>query len=416
MSIAVDGRQFVDRTGQPFLWLADTAWNVALRDDEPAWAEYLDARAEQGFTVIQFVATQWRGCSRPVHGPVYETKGNRLVPNEAAFAKLDRWMQMIDDRGLIAAPVTLWANTPSCPGQALSEAQCVTLGKFMLDRWSQHPAAWLLAGDGDYRSSEVAERWKRIGRAVFADHPEAVATMHPAGLMWIADLFSDEPWYGFAGIQSGHGSDEHSLRFLQSESYATRWRDLKMPFVNLEPNYEQAIAYGTDDRFTDYHVRRAAYWSLLVAPPAGVTYGTNPIWIWAQQDGETAEGHGDFWKADHWRSGFDTPGTASMSVIRAIFERLPWPELRPGGELLFEQPGEIDPNRFIAVAATEDRSTVVVYTPTGDRAVLGLKGAIRAEQIDPRTGEGSEAALEGSDHGLSIAPPDSQDWLYVLRL
>ncbi|MBC8462481.1 MAG: DUF4038 domain-containing protein, partial [Deltaproteobacteria bacterium] len=133
--------------------------------------------------------------------------------------------------------------------------------------------------------------WQRIGRAVFGDNPRRLATMHPQGRHWIADEFRHEPWFGFNCYQSGHGFDERDLRWLckkqpTTSSYgegppATDWnKEPHHPNLNFEPNYEGHLPYGAKEPFDAHAVRRAAYWSLLVAPPSGVTYGAHGVWGW----------------------------------------------------------------------------------------------------------------------------------------
>jgi hypothetical protein len=56
------------------------------------------------------------------------------------------------------------------PGFALPEDQAILIARYMVARWQAHDVVWILPGDGDFRG-EKAEKWKRIGRAVFGDTP-----------------------------------------------------------------------------------------------------------------------------------------------------------------------------------------------------------------------------------------------------
>ena len=52
-----DNQRFLQTVdGQPFFWLADTAWELFHRASREEAIRYLDTRAAQGFTVIQAVA------------------------------------------------------------------------------------------------------------------------------------------------------------------------------------------------------------------------------------------------------------------------------------------------------------------------------------------------------------------------
>lgn len=415
LRISSNGRHLETANGRPFFWLADTAWNAALRGDAAEWERYLDTRAEQGFTVIQFVASPWRGCMSPRHGRIFEEVGGVVTFDEAAFEKMEEWIDLIADRGLVPAPVMIWDNNPQDRFFDWSEETCIEAGRLMIERWSRFEPVWILGGDGDYRSSEQLERWKRIGAAVFSGLDDVVATMHPCGATWVGDIFAQEPWYSFVGIQSGHGSVHYDLNFLLSGPYTRRWHEIRKPFINLEPNYEMAQSYVEGIRFTDYHVRRAAYWSLFSAPTAGITYGNNNIWVWAQADGEQAEGHGESWVAGTWTDGLETPGIEHLGSMRAILDDIGWVDLEPAPHLLARQPGWADPNEFISVAQKPGGWLVIAYLPVGGE--VWFDGTVpipdmEASWIDPRTGDVAECPIP--EQGKFTAP-DQNDWLLMLR-
>jgi hypothetical protein len=429
LSISGSGRHFVDQEGRPFFWLGDTAWNGALKATEEEWGRYLDARAGQGFTVIQFVLNRWRGADQPLHGRIFDLVGGQVVANEEALGWMDTYIQAIVDRGMVPAPVMFWTNNPKPYHQPedwmqqdlmnphFDEATMVEIGRQMVERWQKFQPLWILGGDGDYRGREFADLWRRVGRGIFADHPEALVTTHPCGATWVGDLYADETWYSFVGIQSGHGSSAYDLRFLTQGPYSYRWAEIRKPFINLEPNYEGAFSYQTKQPHTPFNVRRAAYWSMLGAPLAGLTYGTNSIWAWLRGDDESAEGHGDGWKGGPWSNWLDSEGIRQMSLMKTILESLPWTELLPADHLIAHQPGFEDPEAFLKAAALSDASVVIVYAPTGGSVSLQLphrERVSRAEWIDPRTGDRQPAGAEDGDR-LTYQAPDSRDWLLLLQ-
>lgn len=387
------GYYLTDENGSPFFWLADTAWNLWCRGTPEEWDEYLAHRAAQGFNTIQFVGGWWRGSMNPIHGRPFDLDGGKLVYNESAWESLDLLFEKIHGTGMVAAPIMLWTLTDIDPGQVLSEEQCIEVARRQVERWNAPNVVWLLGGDGNYTSPEAEARWKRIGRAVFGDREDVLATLHTSGVTWVGDAFAEEPWYKLATIQSGHGSVDDNLRFLVDGEYARAHERLKMPFLNLEPNYEDARSYIERKHLTAYHVRRASYWSLLVAPPAGVTYGIGSIWMWACQDGEIAENHDESWVGKPWREDLDTPGAHSMTVLRAFFEKLPWTRLRPAQELLVRQPGRVDLEAWQAIAATPEGDCFVAYTPKRNALRVDaskMKSGLTLYVVDPVNGEWSE--------------------------
>ena len=428
-SLNINGRHFVDSTGKPFFWLADTAWNGALKATEAEWARYLDTRAGQGFNVIQFVLNRWRGADRPLHGRIFDLVDGRIVADDAALEAMDRYLQAVVDRGMVPAPVMFWTNNPAPYQQKedwmqrditnpyFDEESMIEIGRRMVARWEHLHPVWILAGDGDYRGREFADLWRRVGRAVFAGHPDALVTTHPCGATWVGDLYRDEPWFKIVGIQSGHGTSEHDLRMLTQGPWSTRWQEIHKPFVNLEPNYEGAVSYHSGEPHTPFNVRRAAWWSLLGAPTAGITYGTNSIWAWLRGEDESAEGHGNGWKGGPWTNWLESEGIRQMTLLKAIFEELPWTDLRPADHLVDDQPGYKDAEAFIKAAALEDGSLILAYKPLGERISLQLPDPHRisaGEWIDPRNGDRQPARAEPGDR-LVYRSPDDRDWLLVLR-
>ena len=412
--VSNDGRHFTHGDGTPFFWLGDTAWNGALRSTEADWQRYLKTRREQRFTAIQFVTTQWRGATEVLPEPVFTTADGKIGLNLHALRRIDQRLSAVNEHGLLAAPVMLWALWKTDPGQSLPEADAIRLARYMADRWGAHQVVWFLGGDGRF-TGEAAPRWRNIGRGVFGDRPHRrPVTLHPLGGGWPLSDFAAEDWYDFVGYQSSHTARPERLRWMVGGPPASDWKQGRpRPFINLEPNYEGHPGAPGGTNFTPFHVRRAAWWSCLVSPTAGVSYGNNPIWVWNDEPAP-AEGHEGLGEIAPWEAGLETEGVQDMTLLARFFESGPWHRLRPAPDLLAKQPGESDPDRFVAAGATDDGKWVVVYTPTGGRIVLDgrrLKEGRRARWFDPRTGQFKEAAGEGD----AYPAPDEQDWVLEVR-
>jgi hypothetical protein len=240
--------------------------------------------------------------------------------------------------------------------------------------------------------------------------------MHPCGQSWVGKEFRGEAWFDFIGYQSGHGDSADHLRWLISGPPAGEWRtEPTLPVVNLEPNYETHPSYHNKRRFSDRGVRRAAYWSLLVAPTAGVAYGHNAIWLWAEEP-QVPEGHDNIGVVPPWHEGLDTPGVRSMTKMRRFFGSLPWWTLRPAPELLQAQPGTEDPRRFVAAAKTEGGEMAVVYLPKGGEFQLNAQALVLptdARWFHPRTGAWSDAGSL-TESSQTFQAPDEKDWLLCI--
>jgi len=423
LRVSDEGRSFVHADGTPFFWLADTAWNGALKAGVRDWRTYLEDRRAKGFNVIQFVTTQWRAASGNADGrPAYYGL-ERITIDPIFFRWLDRRVDAINEAGLVAAPVLIWAIGGSTarlnPGATLPDDQLILLARYLVARYGAHHVAWMLAGDADYRGA-LAERWRTIGRAVFGDAPRHLATMHPGGRMWVADEFRGEAWFAFNGYQSSHGAGEDSWRWQTEGPPAREWaKSPALPSVNLEPNYEAHVAGSTGRPFDAHAVRRAAYWSLLVAPPAGVSYGAHGIWSW-ETEASPPMTHAYTGVAAPWHEAMALPGSTSMQHLGALFRSVRWWTLRPAQELVARQPGATpgQADRFIAAARSEADGLAVVYIPAGGAVTIdmaNLGGSAEAAWFDPASGERTPAGQVTASGAWPLrAPRADQDWVLLL--
>ncbi|MEK7676103.1 MAG: DUF4038 domain-containing protein [Verrucomicrobiota bacterium] len=423
VQLSRDRRYLAHEDGTPFFWLGDTAWNGALLSTDEEWDFYLRERARQKFTAVQWVTTQWRAspAGDRERQPAFTGQG-RIRINPRFFQRLDAKVEALNRAGLLSAPVLLWAigggsNPRINPGFSLPEDQAIKLARYMVARWGANDVLWILAGDGDYRG-EKADRWKRIGRAVFGDGPRAPVVLHPGGMHWVLGEFREEPWLDIQGYQSGHGDDDRTLQWIFSGPPATDWmKEPARPFINLEPPYENHIAYQSKTRISDFTTRRAVYWSLLVAPTAGVTYGGHGIWGW--DDGTKAP-------TDHpgtgiplpWPRALVMPGAEQMTHLANLLTGIDFWRLRPAPEILATQPGHESPKRYTAAARSEAGDLVVIYVPE-DRTVDLLQKALpqnfTASWFNPRTGQRAPVVAVVNDKSIQFATPTEGDWVLVLE-
>jgi hypothetical protein len=162
-----DNRRYFEHTDDTaFFFLADTVWCGPLLSDLKDWNVFLKDRAAKEFTAIQFVMTQWRMARKDVDGNPAFTGKEKVAVNAAYFQRLDKYIDAINNTGLVAVPVLLWAiQGDDNPGYYLPEEQKNILAEYMIARYGAHQVIWFLGGDGNY-SGENAETWKRIGRSV----------------------------------------------------------------------------------------------------------------------------------------------------------------------------------------------------------------------------------------------------------
>ncbi|PHN05651.1 apiosidase-like domain-containing protein [Flavilitoribacter nigricans] len=406
--------------GTPFFWTACTAWNGALKSTPEEWDRYLTQRKENHYNVIQVVTTQWRGCERNAEDQVAFTGSGRIQLNPDFFRRIDERIDAINEHGLVASPVLLWAlpfgnGRELSPGYYLPKQEAVLLAKYIVARLQGNHVIWTLGGDGRY-TDDFEQRWKYIGREVFSENTQAPVTLHPHGRSWIGELYEDEAWLDIIAYQSSHSNAKGTVDWITQGPMANQWdRIPARPLINMEPNYEEI-----NFRITAEDVRNASYWSIFATPISGISYGANGIWPWIQTAGELIENHGnpDGRGPSTWDESMEFPGSKQIGLLSAFIQEYDWWTLKPAQELLIQQPGTETFNAFISVVSDDRKELILVYTPKNQAFSLRLAAAnaYRARWFDPLTGQYRQTGISSSDRGrIGFTPPRDQDWVLVLE-
>jgi hypothetical protein len=422
IKISKDGYSLEHSDGTPFFWLACTAWNGALLSNDQDWEKYLNNRKSKGFTAIQFVTTQWRGCKTDIEDRTAFEGKERITINPEFFQRLDKKFDAINHHGLLAAPVILWAIKDELglsPGYTLDEKQAIVLAQYIYARYGAHHILWFLGGDGHYEK-EYSTKWKSIGRNVFGNEmntgKRGLATLHPNGLNWILDDYEDELWYNVIGYQSGHSATPKYSQWICEGPPSKGWKDKRpRPVINLEPSYERHPDYQTKKLINEYEVRRASYWSVLISHTSGISYGANSIWPWQNKKGIPLQHR---YESLPWWEAIDLPGSTQVGYLRKAFEILDWWQLRPSQELLISQPGNKNIQHFIAVASNERRDCAFIYIPIAMNFTLDLSqfpSNLTGIWFDPRNGIISDKFNVKNNKRQTFKPPKNEDWVLILK-
>ncbi len=402
--------------GTPFFWTACTAWNGALKSTDAEWDKYLKHRVDHYYNAIQFVTTQWRGGDQNSQKEVAYTGSGRITINPSFFQKMDRKVDRINEFGLLAAPVILWA-LPSGAGRELSPGyhlpieEAVLLAKYIVARYGGNQVVWMLGGDGRYYG-ELESRWKAIGQQVFGNIHHAPVTLHPHGSSWIGEIYADQEWMDIIAYQSSHNNGERVVNWINKGPMAKEWANLPpRPLINMEPNYEEI-----NFKITAEDVRNASYWSIFATPPSGITYGANGIWPWLRE-GESILNHRDAPGTSTWEKSIEFPGSLQIGYLSEFIQQFAWWELKPDTTLLIEQPGDEIYNHFISLIKSEDYTTILAYTPRATtmkiRNPLGLR--YEGKWFDPVNNQYEKAQLKMSEGRIEATYLEEGDRVLVLK-
>lgn len=398
IQVSRDRHHFEHADRSSFFWMADVAWDAPRLSSSQEWVTYLKVRSYQKFSAVEWAAAP--GMDANKHSAF--SGQSRITINPEYFQALDAKVDMMNRAGFLSIITPLSQNDAAI--NDLPEDQAALLMRYMVARWDAYDVAWLLMADENH-----AERWRRIGREVFGDVRHAPVILFPGALASSFDAFRDESWVDAFGFGLGQNMNDDSIKWLvagpiERESTNERTR----PVINVLPPMENGLAQG-HERITADDTRRIAWWSLLLTPLTGTSYGAHDVATWnsAVQS-----------KLPTWQLSLFLPGAKQMGRIADLFESANWRDLEPVPRLMAIQPGQLSPRRHIASVETAARDLSVTYVPedrTIEMFLEALPPSPRIEWLNPRTGQRSPAVAVVGARTCQMPTPDAGDWVLVMK-
>lgn len=429
LKVSDNGRFLTTSDGQPFFWLADTAWELAGRLDRDEVRTYLENTAEHGFTVVQFVLlTELDQQKQPnAYGDYALINKNPETPsvtpgsNPADPEEYDYWDHVdyvIDTAaafGLYVAVLPtwgsyLWVNATQRADPlftaASAEAYGLWLGKRFKDK--EH-LIWVLGGDRIPDSADKKQLIRSMAKGIQSGGAKQLMTYHPWGGKSSSEYFHDEDWLAFNSFQSGHAAKHDPNDRYVTRDYA---RKPVKPTLDMEPRYEESpINFDVrNGRFTAYDARQAAYWSVF-AGAFGYTYGHNHIWQMYKQ-GKSPKTNA----TAYWSQSLDAEGRATMKHLRTLMESRPMLSRIPDQTLVKDAL-----SGGSRILATRGDDYAFIYSSSGEAftVMMGkISGhTIRAAWFNPRTGRISQIGHYPNNGEHRFTPPTTgpeEDWVLLL--
>jgi hypothetical protein len=414
--------EFAD--GTPFFYLGDTAWALLNRLNREETGRYLANRAAKGFTVIQAVVLAPEGgLTVPnANGDLPLVAQDLGQPNEAYFKHVDAAVKQAADLGLVMGLLPSWGSYWKQAGRKaprlFTPEKARGFGLFLGQRYRTAPVIWILGGDQGIDSPEDRAVIDALAAGLReGDGGAHLITYHPRGPGLSSDSLTDAAWLDFHMVQSSHSAHDHDNGLFAEHDYALT---PPKPTLDGEPRYEQMPVgfYFADsdrrDRFDDYDVRQAAYWSLL-AGACGHTYGNNNVWQFWQPGREAA-----IWANQRWSDSLDTAGAFQMGLVRRLFESRPFTQLVPAPTLLRD--ASTHGGAKVRAALAADGSFAFIYSPRGENFTVdkNLIKASRTREIwyDPRYGASYLVHATDTRGFQTFTPPTSgrgQDWVLIIE-
>lgn len=426
VEVSHNKRFLMHRDGTPFLYLADTAWELVFYLNREDTEKYLEDRRRKGFTAIQLTVNNdvdaWDFPNAYGQRPFIDSGPTK--PNEEFWRHVDWVIDRAAEKGMYVGLLPTWGRWVNDydwdgvklwpDGKYFQRSNALGYGEFIGRRYkNKSHIIWILGGDRRARGAETKEIWRLMAKGIAVgvtgreDYSKVLMTFHPAGPGNSAEDLHKDEWLDFNMIQTGHHEDSDKSYVLTEDAYR---RTPAKPVCNGEPPYEDH-PLGTRHG-DDYDVRQHAYWSLF-AGAHGHTYGNHAIWQF-NRPGSIRN-----WEArTYWYDALDSRGAWDMMHVRRLmfsrlfFSRVPDQTLIAGG-----QGAGAD-----HIRATRGDDYLFVYVPTGKNVILKM-GVISGKRVrgwwfDPRTGEAISIGYFPNTGTREFDPPGAvgrgHDWVLVL--
>lgn len=425
--VSPNRRYFIDQAGEPFFYLADTAWTLFKRLDHEEIDLYFRNRAAKGFTVIQ--AYVLRGLEVPNlygHLPLVDRDPTKLDPG--FFGNIDYIVNRANELGLAMGLVTTMGEHVrkgkhvgeryKKDEQVFTPANAFEYGRLLGQRYRNNCVIWLLGGDR--KPTEDMETWDAMGKGLKAGSESIhLVSYHSCGGFSSSEWFHNHDWLDFNTIQSLHRSAD--------PNYKNIGRDYELlptkPTLDMESRYENHPDGADRSKRMDAHqAREAAYWAVL-AGAAGHGYGCNDIW--QMHDERKTDSTQDYsfpfiQPTTSWQKAMDFEGAFGVGYMKRLVTLRPWHKMVPDQSVIAAGRGEGEDH--VQAARAEDGSFILAYLTFGNPVSIHMDRItgpkVKAQWYDPRKGTFNRIG-DYPNTGVQgfIAPSRGRnnDWVLVLE-
>ncbi|CAG4994470.1 hypothetical protein DYBT9275_01399 [Dyadobacter sp. CECT 9275] len=415
------GKRFISQSnGQPFFWLADTAWELFHRLTFEEAQNYLKIRAGQGYNVIQAVAiAEFDGlnqANRNGDKPLFNN--DPVKPNEKYFKHLDKVIAEAGKLGLYIGLLPAWGdkfNRKWGGGpEIFTPENALIYTEFLAKRYKGKNVIWILGGDRNPETEKHIAIVHAMAQGIRNISGESqLITYHPQGLSYSSRFFHEAPWLNMNMFQSGHDQRDRKNYLMLRNDYD---KSPVKPTLDAEPRYEDHPVNWKSELgyFNDFDVRQAAYWSVL-SGACGHTYGCHDIWQMYDPDLNPPIA----FARTAWKTAVHLPGASQMGFMKKLMESHPWQELQPDTSLILNDNPENAGFQIAALSAARD--FMMAYSPYGRTLKIDLS-KFKAQDLiaywfNPRDGSSIKIGSfknQGAEEFKPYAQGPGTDWVLVI--
>ena len=417
-SVSANGRYLLDQTGRPYMIVGDSPQSLIGELSESQAAAYFADRQAHGINSawINLICTGYTGCGgngtydgiKPFNGTGSNPFAN---PNPAYFKRADNMIRLAAAHG-----ITVFLDPAETGGWIGEIDQAGTrndfnYGAYLGRRYKNFPnIIWLNGNDFQtWRNPADDANVLAIARGIKSTDPSHIQTVELN--YHVSSSLDDRAWAPIIRL-----NDVYTYYPTYAEVLHAYDRSPAVPVFMGEANYENED-YDGHETGGPYVLRLQEYWT-MTSGGTGQLYGNHDTW----DDGTN-------WAYES--SHLDTAGVAQLNIMQAFFNSLAWYNLVPdqahkfliAGYGTFASTGYVQGNDYVTAALTSNRTTGVIYLPTGHTITVNLakmSGTVTAKWFDPTTGKyRSIGRFANSGTRRFTSPPAHgdgfRDWVLLLR-
>ena len=426
LQVSENQRYLVTEDGEPFFWMADTAWELFHRCDREEAAMYLSKRASQGFNVIQAVAlAELDGLHAPnPYGARPLLDDDPSKPNEDYFQHVDFVINLADSLGLYIALLPTWGdklNTKSwgVGPEIFTPENARVFGRWIGDRYKSYDnIIWIIGGDRNPRDdSKDVEVWNQMAEGIAeaaGGYDETLMSFHPQPkeLGGSSTWFHEQPWLDFNMHQTGHCANQGTYKHITHDYNLSPVK----PVLDGEPLYEdhpncfnaRELGYSSAS-----DIRRIMYWNVF-AGGFGQTYGCHDVWQMYKLDKDPING-----PLRPWPEALDMPMANQVKHLKQLMLSRPFLTRIPDQSMIKVEQEEN--NQYKIATRDSEGSYAMIYFPEGGKTTLDLSDLssdeLQTSWYDPRTGNSFPSTTLNRSSEVQVEAPTQgigNDWVLII--
>lgn len=390
LRVMQNGRH-LEKDGQFFPLLADTAWTMVQRLTRDEICFYLDKRASQGFNTVQVSAiSELDGINSPNReNNLPFINGDVFMPDKAYFELVTFIADQCERRNMVLVLLPYWGDKFNkmwgIGPEVFTPDNSAFYGEYLGNLIGKREnVIWMLGGDRPINN----EKHKRIIEQTASglrkgEEVYHLITYHPNGESSSADFLNDADYLDYHSLQSGHSFGG----FISEEMILDTLSISKKPCMDAECFYEDfPIDFDLERnyRLCERDIRRRIYKN-MIAGACGHTYGHQSVWCFKDKTDDEY--------LFTWQDALERPMANQMKNINKLLALIDITTVKPSKDL-------------VGATMCKGDGFILVYLENTEPCFLRLDNTktVKVTWFDTVSGEFIEGSSDFCTKSVLISP------------